>query len=351
VDRPKKISYFGMPSPGYPRNKRIREYLESIGYEVVVTDSGVDHAGLAGKLRRLASLFSGSRGATAIVVAEFATKYALPALLIARFRGARLVVDGFVGIYETEVEDWKSHSAGSFHAWLYRIADWLAVRCADVYLIDTRIRAEAINRAYRVTKAVSLPVGAPEWAASVPAYDRRDRVLRMLYYGNYIALHGVDTILEAVSAARVGTSIELTMVGDGRLKPAAERQVLEAGLSGVVTFVPPVPEHDLPSIIAEHEVVLGIFGTSNKAGSVIANKVWQGLASGRVVVTQQSAALDEIRTFVAAQLRVVPAGDSNALAETIRDIIATPQRVEPDAPQRLEAYVRGQFESLAIRLA
>ncbi|MCB1946425.1 MAG: glycosyltransferase, partial [Thauera sp.] len=45
----------------------------------------------------------------------------------------------------------------------------------------------------------------------------------------------------------------------------------------------PLPE--LPGRLASADAILGIFGTSDKALRVIPNKVYQGLAIGRAVVT------------------------------------------------------------------
>ena len=44
----------------------------------------------------------------------------------------------------------------------------------------------------------------------------------------------------------------------------------------------------LASRIKKADLLLGIFGNSNKAGNVIPNKVFQSLASGKTVITRKS---------------------------------------------------------------
>jgi glycosyltransferase involved in cell wall biosynthesis len=346
------VAYFAVPDPSYPRNLRIREFVSTrFGAEVDRCDRDVDPRGWRGKLRRFATLVRGSRGASAIVLAEFGTKYALPAWVLARIRGAQLVVDGFVGLHETHIEDWREHPPWSPPALVYRAFDRLAIRCADVYLIDTRVRAAAIARqALRRTQVVSLPVGAPDWATwRRPATTTPDDRLRVLYYGNYIALHGLGTAVQALADPRVRDRVTLTLVGDGRLRPQIVAQLHAAGLDGSTVIVDRVSHAELGDLIAAHDVVLGVFGSSAKAGSVIANKVWQGLACGRLVITQQSPALDEIRDLCPGQLVCVPPADADALAEVLAGLVDDPgrHRVFRDTAARLAGYVDEQYESLA----
>ncbi|WP_161580423.1 glycosyltransferase [Subtercola vilae] len=351
-----RIIYFAIPSLDYPRNSRIRAYLAETGADVVIPDLGIDHQGWKGTIRRFFSLVKESRGASVIVLAEFGTKYALPAKILARFRGARLIVDGFVGMYETHIGDWADHSPSSLKARLYRLIDWVAFRASDLYLIDTEVRAEAIRSHYSLSRLVmSLPVGAPSWAVPAPLRDPAAGKLRLLYYGNYIPLHGTDTIIEALTDPRVREAVSVTFIGDGKLRARAEQLVVERGLSGIVTFVDAVPSFELANAIARHHVVLGVFGTSDKAGSVIANKVWQGLASGRMVITQQSKALLEIAQYCGPQLRTTAPGNPVALADELADLVG---QLDPGtdwvfsgAAQALETYVEEKYSSLRLQLA
>jgi len=65
--------------------------------------------------------------------------------------------------------------------------------------------------------------------------------------------------------------------------------------------------------------VLGIFGTSAKAGRVIPNKVFQALACGAPVVTADTAAARELLRDGESAL-LVPPGDPEALAAAIRRV-------------------------------
>jgi glycosyltransferase involved in cell wall biosynthesis len=64
-------------------------------------------------------------------------------------------------------------------------------------------------------------------------------------------------------------------------------------------------------------VVLGAFGESGEAGRVIPNKVSQGLAAGRCVVTADTEAVRELLT-PSGHAVLVPPGDAPALADALR---------------------------------
>ncbi len=268
------------------------------------------------------------------------------AAVVAQLRGCRLVVDGFVGIHETAVEDWRVARPGSLRARRFRLQDRFAHRVADCTLIDTDVRGAALREHMpRAATVLTLPVGAPEWARPTPPSRSAGTALRVLYYGNYIPLHGLDTVLRALSLTTV--DVHLTMLGNGARRPRYERLARELGLEDRVTFTGSVPESELAKAIAEHDVVLGVFGDSQKAATVIANKTWQGLACSRTVITRRSDALVELAP-IAGDLLVQVDVEHDApreLALTLDRVAAAPPHHDPGVAVRLEQYVTERFRA------
>ncbi len=74
---------------------------------------------------------------------------------------------------------------------------------------------------------------------------------------------------------------------------------------------------DLLDHIAAADVCLGIFGTSEKAASVIPNKVFQALSAGKPVITRDSPAIRELLAEAPYAVQLVPANDPSALAAAV----------------------------------
>jgi glycosyltransferase involved in cell wall biosynthesis len=281
------------------------------------------------------------------------------AWVIAKRNRAVFVVDFFVGLVETLVVDRAIVQKSSMRGRILAACDSFAARSADVLVTDTRVRAERLSaRPKIVHPALSLPVGAPEWARPRPK-PRGDEVrenTKLLYYGNYVPLHGVPTLLEGIAAISPTVHWTLTMVGRGQDLGLALEACDRLGISDRTTFVDSVPEAALADLIHEHDVVLGIFGQSDKAATVIANKVWQGLACGKVVVTRRSPALAEIEDIVGSLLEQVDSADAPAITAALTAIAkraATPDAQSysgADVADALETYVAEKYAAFGDRL-
>ena len=116
--------------------------------------------------------------------------------------------------------------------------------------------------------------------------------------------------------------------------------MVEAALQGEasshITWHRWVDYAELSSLIGRADICLGIFGTSQKAASVIPNKVYQCLASGRHVVTRRSPAMEEIYFERQPGLTLVEAGSSEALMKGIKDAVAT--GCQPPDPELSQSF-------------
>ena len=141
--------------------------------------------------------------------------------------------------------------------------------------------------------------------------------MRVVFYGLYTPLQGTPTIgaaLGGIAAGADAPAIAVTMIGRGQ--DEAEAKSAAAG-NKAVTWLDWVPAAELPALVAEHDVCLGIFGTGEKARRVVPNKVFQGAAAGCAIITSDTA--PQRRVFGDAAV-LVPPGDADALAAALLEL-------------------------------
>ncbi|MBT2502630.1 glycosyltransferase [Curtobacterium sp. ISL-83] len=348
--RPLRVVQYGVHDAAYPRNARLRNFLRGrlgASVHVVPRSRAVRRGRRFGEDVR--GLFRASAGADVIVLSEFRLTHAPLAWLVARLRGARLVVDHFVGLHETVVEDHGTVRATSPRARLLALQDRLAARLADVCITDTEPRAGRLSRV-RKRPVIALPVGAPVWArpALEPNRAATDE-LRLLFFGNYLPLHGVDFIVRTLAELAALRAFTVSFIGNGPTRPDIERMARMLGIGGRCTFTDPVPEDALIDHIHGADIVLGVFGPSRKAREVVPNKVWQALAAGKRCVSGDGPAVRALVEVVGDQLVLVDRGDPLAAARRI-DAIADDRVSGGDTHERLESYTADGYERLSAAL-
>ncbi len=321
-----RVGYLGAYDPAYPRNLILRRGLEAGGASVVECrvssrlNSRQRAQVLAAQMRAL------SPRPDVLILAEFNQSLALPARRLAQRLGIPLVIDAFTPVYDSAVHDRAVTGPRSLAALRYWLIDWLAVRLGDRVLVDTGQHRDYFIHAFGARADVLrvIPVGAPhEWLAAAPPLHGGAGLLAS-FYGTFIPLHGIDTILRAAHRLADRPDIRFEITGRGQTFTAMRALAGDLALENV-SFLDPVPPGDLPARAGRGDLALGIFGTTAKAARVVPNKVYQMLALGRPVITADSPALREM--FAPGEdLAVVPPGDPRALAEQIAALAGDPAR-------------------------
>ncbi len=140
------------------------------------------------------------------------------------------------------------------------------------------------------------------------------KTFRVLYHGAYLPLHGTETIVEAARMTR-GTGIHWDFLGWGAYKAATEEKA--KGISNI-TFLEKVPYTDVPKVIAAHDIVLGVFGTTAKAARVIGNKVYECMACARPTINEFCTGYPPEASDCKA-IKFIPAGDAAALVKAVEE--------------------------------
>lgn len=264
----------------------------------------------------------------------------------ARLRGVPLVWDAFLSLYDTVVDDRKLVGRRHPLAWLLYAWEWLACRAADFVILDTAAHGRYFVDTFHVApdKVKRVFVGAEvEFFTPKPSpRNDPDRPVTVLFYGQFIPLHGIDTVVRAAKLSE-NDGIRWRLIGTGQEAERIRRIVEELSPSNL-DWESWVPYEGLAERIYNADVCLGIFGATEKAARVIPNKVFQIIASGKPLITADTSAARELLEPGPA-IVLVPNNDPSALAQAVRSMRdRAKEPATPDAGARL----RRGIEPIAV---
>jgi glycosyltransferase involved in cell wall biosynthesis len=310
--------------PEYARNRIMAKALRRAGATVIQSSDERTFA------RRTPSLMARTMPHRPdLVLVGFPGHLDVPAAkVIGSVNRAPVIFDALTSLYEMSVEDRRSVPARSAQALRLLAEDRLACQLSDLVVLDTDSHISYFASRFRVPREKFRRV----WVGSDdeimyprPAPPRGG--FRVLFYGTFIPLHGLDHIVTAAHLLeRSGESVEVVVVGTGQTHDEVRALADRLGVSSV-RFEGRRPYEMLPALIAESDLCLGIFGTSDKAQRVIPNKVFDALAMARPVITADSPAAREALVH-GEHAWLCPPGDAEALAGAIVRLKGDPEARE-----------------------
>lgn len=310
----KGVLYFGSYDPDYSRNRIIKKGLEANGIRVFeARASGLVFA----RYFKLLFIFLRVQKQIKAIIIGFPGHYdVFLAFVLGSLFGKKVYYDIFASTYETYVIDRKIISKKSPRSGFYYILDWLGLKLADHVIIDTKAHGEFYKRCYglNLKKTILVYVGSdPDYFHPRNLKETTD----VLFYGSYQPLQGTKTIIKAVAKL---PRVSFKMIGKGQDRKSSEGLAKSLKLKNI-EFVNWVPISKLSEEIAKAKVCLGIFGKSKKADVVIPNKVFDYIASKKVVITSNNKAIREINNISQKQVVLVEADNPLKLASKINALL------------------------------
>jgi len=338
---PRRVCFFGTYNRTHTVTRLLWQACRAVGIEVVechrplwelTRDKTAAYFGVGSLIRLLRAYFQAARdlsrarqalGAVPLYVVGFNGQ--LDCLLLrwlVRRQPTPILFAPLVTVTETLVDDRNLFAAGSVRARLARTLDRLSLTVATRVVIDAEAHRQYVIDTFNLPpeRVATWHLGADdEVFKPLPLPERRGRV-HVLFYGTFLPLHGVHTILAAAARLRDQTAIDWLFVGTGPERAACAAQARAAGLERMV-FHDWVAYDHLGETIAAADICLGIFGVTPKARMVVPNKVFQAAMVGRAVITADTPAVREI--FAHGETAwLCPPGDAAALADGIATLTA-----------------------------
>jgi len=212
------------------------------------------------------------------------------------FKRDQIINDFFISNYDTYVYDRKKISKKNPRAWWKYFQDWVNFRFSNYLLSDTQAHFNYWEELFGKFKGEHLvvPVLADKTIYYPNIEENQSKKIRILFYGSFIPLHGIDVILHAFKIMEEqGIGFEATIVGKGQIFSEMKKLFDSLDLKNVRMDGEFIEEKALAQVIREHDIILGIFGDSKKAKSVIPNKLYQAVASKKAIVTMRSETIKE----------------------------------------------------------
>jgi len=212
------------------------------------------------------------------------------------FKRELMINDFFISNYDTYVFDRKKITNKNPRAWWKYFQDWFNFKYSKYLLSDTQAHFDYWEKLFGKFngKHFVLPVLADTNIYYPSTKEIKKEKIKILFYGSFIPLHGIDVILKAFSLMeKTNVEFEATIIGKGQIFPQMKELFNNLDLKNVTMNGEFIDEKKLSDEIRNNDIILGIFGDSKKAKSVIPNKVYQATASQKCTVTMSSKVLSE----------------------------------------------------------
>jgi glycosyltransferase involved in cell wall biosynthesis len=159
--------------------------------------------------------------------------------------------------------------------------------------------------------------------ASFRSANRLAEKFVVLYAGAHGMSNDLTVALEAAKLLQntpAAGEVVVTFLGDGKEKPALQKQAVEMGLTNVL-FLPPVPKAEMAAVLAGADACLAILKPIEEYKTTYPNKVFDYMAAGRPVILAIDGVIRQVVEAAHCGLFVQP-GDPLALARVIRQLAA-----------------------------
>lgn len=206
--------------------------------------------------------------------------------------------DFFISSYDTYVYDRKKAMPYSPLVWWKYCQDWINFKFSKYLISDTKEHFLYWERLFGKFHGnlLVMPV-----LADKSIYFPQDTIAnakpKILFFGSFIPLHGIEVILKSFQILdQQNIEYEAEIIGRGQMFQSMKELHSALLLKYVKMDGSFINENQLANKINEADIVLGIFGNSQKAKSVVPNKVYQAMACKRPIITMKSKAIDEFFT-------------------------------------------------------
>lgn len=240
------------------------------------------------------------------------------AYLIGKIYKKKIIFDS----YDSSYLDTKYlHHSSKFKIMISYFIEYLAYLCSDVVFTLNAVYEKKLLEVFPILKkrkVYDIFASANESRFNPENCEKNNyenNYFYVLYWGNFLPVHGISTILNAANLLKSNENIKFWLVGSGPNYKEAKHMQSKLKLSNVI-FFGKCSDSKLINLIHRSDICLGIFSNTPVSNLVITNKVFEALASGKAVITLDS---PTTRFYFRSGVNIllVPPNNSDALKNEI----------------------------------
>lgn len=305
------VCLFGSYDRNFTSNKIIYNGLIESGAQVVIVNSHTPVTRLDSqkdatffhlikrvlrKYKIISEVFknlSGIRKSDVIYVGYPGHVDVLPAWILAKLFNKKLVFNPLIIIYTGLTEEQNIVKKGSLFGRVIKFGESLIYKASDLVLADTPFQKTHIIKEFDIAenKIKVLPIGADDKIYPYAPKSKDNKDFNVVYYGLFSPIHGIAYLVKAAKLLEKEKSIKFVLVGNGNTYDSDYKLAKSLKLKNVV-FHKNLTEANSFETLKEADIFTGFLENHPVVKRVVPNKVYQGLALGKVVLTAYSPAIE-----------------------------------------------------------
>lgn len=330
-----KICFFGSFERNYSKNVVLLKGLNNLGIEVVFCHHP-NYFTFSHYPSLLYQFIKKGMKTDVIYVAFYGPYDVWFAYIIGKLFNKIVVYDPLVSIYNTRIEDRKYFSPDSWRAKFYIWFDYMTVVLSDLVVMDTMTHYKYWNRMFglKKNKTLLVRVGADE-TVLIPKKIKPGKKLKLLFYGSYQPSQGALNIIQTAKILK-NENLDWILIGNGQQREEVQQFAIDNKLTQV-KFLDFMSFQELSNYINKADIVFGALGTTIKTNMVIHNKIFQGIAMGKVVVTADTDAVKEIA--VDNKNIILVKSDPKIISQRIKRLINDRKKIDKISQEARQVFL------------
>jgi len=303
------ICYFGIHDPNFSRNSIFKKGLIENGANIIEC---VDRSPGIAKFFSLFLKHRKIRNSYDFLIVGYTGYLAVP---LAKIISKKPVIfDALCTLWESET---LSHRASYLKQIQTKIIDWLAIKFADVVLVETFAQKKFFEKRFggQTGKYRVVYTGADDSIFFSDLSDVKLPKFTVLFRGRLTPESGIEYVLEAANILR-NDDINFRIIGFGILLEETKKKISDLNLKNAELISNELPFNTLREKMLECRISLGQFENNPRLQRTIPHKCFETLAMGMPYITARTPAVGELLKDGESCL-FVNLADSKDLAEKI----------------------------------